>query len=139
MRLRRSSLVAVALGGGIGTWLRYELELRLAPVTPPAFPSVTFAINLVGSFLLGMLITLVAEHWPPTRYVRGFAGIGLLGGFTTFSTMVVEVDRLVGSGSGGLASLYLLLSLVGGIVAVASGAAAANLWPRRFRRGRRHR
>lgn len=134
--IRGRSVVAVAIGGGIGAWCRYELTLRFAPTSPPALPTVTLGINLVGSFLLGFLLTLVLEYWPPTRYVRSFAAIGILGGFTTFSTFVVETDRLFGAGLATRAVLYLAVTLFGGLVAVALGSATATLWPRLFGRRR---
>jgi CrcB protein len=122
----RRSLAAVAMGGGIGATLRYELELHLAHPTPPAFPGVTLAINLAGAFLLGALMTLTLEHWPPTRFVRPFAAVGILGGFTTFATFAVETDRLVGAHLPGVALAYVAISLVGGFTAVGLGALAAD-------------
>jgi CrcB protein len=131
------SLVAVAMGGGIGATLRYELELHLAHPTPPAFPWVTFAINISGAFLLGALMALTLERWPPTRFVRPFAAIGILGGFTTFSTFVVETDRLIGAHLPGTAIAYVASSLIGGFIAVGLGAFAADrLWPVVAARGR---
>ena len=135
--IRGRSVVAVGIGGGIGAWCRYELTLRFAATSPPAFPTITLGINLVGSFLLGFLLTLVLEYWPPTRYVRPFAAIGILGGFTTFSTFVVETDRLFGAGLAARGILYLAVSLFGGLIAVALGSATATLWPRALARRKR--
>ena len=131
------SVAAVAVGGGIGASIRYELSLQLAPATPPAFPAMTCAINISGAFLLGALMMLTLEHWPPTRFVRPFVGIGILGGFTTFSTFVVETDRLLGARLPGVAAVYVGISLVGGFVAVGVGALTADrLWSAgRARRG----
>lgn len=126
---------AVTAGGGLGALVRYELELHVASPTPPAFPTVTLAINLGGAFLLGLLLTLLLERWPPTRYARSFLAIGVLGGFTTFSTVMVESDRLLGAGLKGRALAYLAVSLVGGLVAVAAGAWAARALPRGVRGG----
>ncbi len=138
--MRPRILLAVALGGGLGACARYELELSFAPTTPPAFPWVTLAINLVGSFALGLLLTLVLDVWPPTRYARPFVGIGILGGFTTFSTFVVESARLTGHGQALLALAYVAVSLAGGVVACGLGYALALGWGRtssRRARGRR--
>ncbi len=131
------SAAAVAVGGGIGASIRYELALHLAPLTPPAFPAVTCAINISGAFLLGALMMLILEHWPPTRFVRPFVGIGILGGFTTFSTFVVETDRLLGARLPGVAAAYVGISLVGGFVALGLGGLVADrLWSTgRVRRG----
>ena len=135
--MRITSVAAVAAGGGIGASIRYELALHLSLVTPPAFPAVTCAINISGAFLLGALMMLILEHWPPTRFVRPFVGIGILGGFTTFSTFVVETDRLLGARLSGVAAAYVGISLVGGFVAVGLGGLAADrLWSAgRARRG----
>jgi fluoride exporter len=124
--VRARTLLAVASGGAVGAWLRYEANVAFPALTPPQFPWTTFAVNVLGSFLLGLLMTLVLEHWPPTRYVRPFAAIGILGGFTTFSTFEVEVVRLTGAHQGDLALTYAILSLLAGLVAVAAGAAAAT-------------
>lgn len=118
-------IVAIAVGGSLGTLSRYGLERALAP---PAlgFPWPTLLANTVGSLLLGGLITLVVERWPPTRFVRPFAAIGFCGGFTTFSTMVVEVSQLGRHGRVGLAGLYLGASLGAGILAAALGIEVAR-------------
>lgn len=108
-----------------------------APPTPPSFPSVTLAINLTGAFALGLVLTLIIEYWPPTRYARAFFGIGVLGGFTTFSTMVVEADRLIAADRAAVAFAYVACSLAGGIAACALGSFAARAWPRLVRPRRR--
>ena len=76
---------------------------------------------MVGSFLLGVAVTLVVERWPPTRFVRPFVAIGFCGGFTTFSTMVVEAAQRGQHGRVGLAAVYLAVSLVAGVLAAAVG------------------
>jgi CrcB protein len=126
---KRSATLAVGLGGGIGALARYEIAIHAGIVTPPGVPSVTLWINVSGAFLLGLLVTLVIEHWPPTRYVRPFVGIGILGGFTTFSTFVVETDRLIGAGFPGRAAAYAGVSLLLGLVAMTLGTFAARAWP----------
>jgi CrcB protein len=124
------SLAAVALGGGIGASARFELAEIFAAPTPPAFPTLTLAINVAGAFLLGGLMALIVDLWPPTRYVRPLVGIGILGGFTTFSTFVVEGDRLIEAGQTGLALAYVIVSLLLGLVAVALGTSVAHrVWP----------
>ncbi len=127
---RRRSSIAVAIGGGIGSGIRYEIGLRWGSVDLAVFPWTTLTINLVGAFLLGVLMTLVLEHWPPTRYVRPFVGIGVLGGFTTFSTFALETVRLGRTHHAGAMALYIAASLVGGLSAAILGARLAALWPR---------
>ena len=107
------------------------------PVHPGRFPWATFTINLGGSFALGVLMVFVLEIWPPRRYVRPFAGVGILGGFTTFSTFAVEIRGLAGHGAWALADAYALSSLVGGVAAVACGIALTRTLGIRRRRGRR--
>src|ERR1035437_4152563 len=85
-------MVAIAAGGALGTLARYELSQAVV-VSANGFPWATFAVNVAGSLLLGVIITVVAERWPPTRYALPFAAIGFCGGFTTFSPLMVEAVR----------------------------------------------
>lgn len=129
-------LAVIALGGGLGSVARYLVSLAL-PVRPGRFPWATFLTNLSGCFVLGLLMVFVVEVWPPRRYVRPFFGIGILGGFTTFSTFAVELRGLAAHGVWALADAYALNSLVGGLTAVWCGIALARFIARRpVRRGR---
>jgi CrcB protein len=83
-------------------------------------------VNVTGSFLLGLILTLVVERWPPTRLVRPFAVIGFCGGFTTFSTMAVEIAQRGQHGRVGIAALYLVSSLAAGLAAVVLGMTVAR-------------
>ena len=78
--------------GALGTLARYGVDRALAG---PAlgFPWSTLVVNLAGSFLLGVAVTVMVERWSPTRFARPFVAIGFCGGFTTFSTMVVEAAQ----------------------------------------------
>jgi CrcB protein len=118
-------VAAIATGGALGTLARYGVDRLLA--TPGlGFPWPTLLVNVVGSFLLGLIVTLVTERWSPTRYVRPFAAIGFCGGFTTFSTMVVEIAQRGQHGRAGLAALYLAVTLVAGLGAVVLGMTVAR-------------
>jgi CrcB protein len=86
-------------------------------------------INLSGSFALGLLLTLIVERWPPTRFVRPFAAVGFLGAYTTFSTFGVEADQLISAGRLTVALSYVLGSLVGGLAAVYLGIALGRWSP----------
>jgi fluoride exporter len=125
-------VLAIAVGGSIGTLARYGVGRSVA-VSADRFPWPTFLVNVAGSFLLGAIVVLVVERWPPTRFVRPFAAIGFCGGFTTFSTLAVDVARLGQQGRLVLASGTLALSVVAGIVAAALGmlAARGRLFPPR--------
>jgi CrcB protein len=76
---------------------------------------------VAGSFLLGAVLTLVVERWPSDRFLRPFAAVGFCGGFTTFSTLAVEVDQRVQHGRAGLAAAYVAVSLVLGLGAALAG------------------
>jgi CrcB protein len=122
-------LTMIALGGILGTLCRYWVS-RVVHVAPESFPWATFTVNISGAFVLGLLLTLVIERWPPSRYVRPFFAIGFLGAYTTFSTYMVEIDLLVKDGAGDVAALYLVGSLLAGLVAVYLGIVAGRLAPR---------
>ena len=118
-------LPPIAAGGALGGLARYAVAAAW-PVGPGAFPWSTLTVNITGSFLLGMLMVLVLEVWRPTRYVRLVLGVGLLGAYTTFSTLAVEADLLTGSGHVGTAAGYLLVSAAGGLAALWAGRAAVR-------------
>jgi CrcB protein len=115
-----------------GTPARYAME-RIIHVAPGTFPWSTFAVNVSGCFVLGALLTLIVERWPPSRYVRAFAVIGFLGAYTTFSTYTVEAVTLSKDGYAAVAAAYVAASLVVGLVAVYLGIALARLGPIRGR------
>jgi fluoride exporter len=118
-------LLAIALGGALGTLARYGMDR--AVVGPPfGFPWATFAVNVVGSFLLGVIVTVITGRWPTTRFARPFAAIGFCGGFTTFSTLMVEVAQRGQHGRALLAAGYLVITLVAGFLAVLGGITVAR-------------
>lgn len=117
----RDAVLEVALGGALGTAARYALG-RLAPVAPRTFPTTTFTINVVGAFLLGLLIGYLGRHRPDDVRLRAFVGIGMLGGFTTFSTFSVETVQLLRVHEEGLALAYVVGSVVMGTLAARLGA-----------------
>ncbi len=112
--------VAVAAGGALGTVLRYEMALA-EPTTSGHFPWATFTVNLVGSLLLGVFLTVLVDVWSASRYVRPLLAVGFCGGLTTFSTWMVESVLLVRDGATGVAALYLVVSLLAGLAMVAIG------------------
>ncbi len=118
-------LVAIGLGGALGTLARWGVGRQVVD-SALGFPWATFVVNMAGSFLLGVIVTLVVERFPPTRYVRPFAAIGFCGGFTTFSALAVDAVQRAQHGRVGIAALYLVSSLVGGIVAAGLGIAVSR-------------
>ena len=121
-------LLAVGAGGAAGSLARHELALAW-PVRSGGFPWTTFAVNVSGSLVLGALLALVAERWPPTRYVRPLVGTGACGGYTTWSTFMAETALLVRAGRAGTAAAYMAASVVGGIAACFAGMSLGRRWP----------
>jgi len=110
-------VLAIAAGGALGGAARHGLN-TLIVVEGGSFPWSTLVENVVGSFLLGMLMVFLLEVWPPNRYLRPFLGVGLLGGFTTFSAYTSETRGLLQDGEGVLALTYLFGSVALGLLAV---------------------
>jgi fluoride exporter len=120
--LRRGlSVVAViAAGGALGASARYGVASAL-PHGPSGWPWSTLLINLTGCLLIGVLMVLILEVWMAHRLVRPFIGVGVLGGYTTFSTYAVEAQQLIGAGRAGLALSYLVATAIAALVAVQLG------------------
>ena len=118
-------VVAVALGGALGTIGRYELALA-EPVTSGHFPWATFTANMIGSLLLGVVVVVFADTSVRAHVPREFLAVGFCGGLTTFSTWMVESVLLTRDGDAGTAALYLVVSLVLGLVAVVLGVGATR-------------
>ena len=113
----RQELAAIFLGGFIGTVARGALAHSVVEQADH-WPWATFAVNMLGAALLGYLITRLQERLPPTLYRRALLGTGLCGGLTTFSTMMLELARMIEAGRPGLAAAYALASLAGGLALV---------------------
>ena len=131
-RLRPAVILAIAAGGALGGVARYEIDLA-HPTPPGTFPSGIWAINVSGSFLLAVVVTLVVERWPPGRYVRPFVGVGFCGGYTTWSTVMADTVLLVRDHHAPTAVAYLAASLAAGLAATVGGIWLARLRPRRAR------
>lgn len=110
-------LLVIGAGGAVGASARWGVS-RLAPTVPGHVPWGTLVVNVSGCLALGVLMVFVVDVWTPRRYVRPFLGVGVLGGYTTFSTYVLEVRSLLVRGDDGTAALYLGGSLVAGLLAV---------------------
>ena len=118
-------LGAISVGGAVGTLARYGLGVAF-PASPSGFPWTTFVINCVGSLLIGVLMVLVTEVFDTHPLVRPFVGVGILGGFTTFSTYAVDIQRLVDNRAAGTALVYLAVTLLAAIAAAWIGLAATR-------------
>jgi CrcB protein len=113
-------LGAIALGGVLGAEARYGIGLAL-PHHGAAWPWSTLAINLTGSLLLGVLMGLLGRRPRPHPLIRPFAGVGILGGYTTFSTYALDADQLLRADRVAIALLYVFVTLIGAIACVATG------------------
>jgi CrcB protein len=120
---RLLSLV-VAVGGALGSLARWGVAEALDDGgSTPGFPWATFLVNVTGAFALGVLMVLVTERRPDSRYLRPFLGGGVLGGYTTFSTAMADTHGLAMDDQGLLLGAYLGATLVVGLLAVWAGLA----------------
>ena len=113
-------VILLSVGGALGVNARYWLAQAIDRRTDPQFPWATFAINVTGSFAIGLLSALLAR-WLPHPHARLFLVVGFLGGYTTFSSYTLEAFTLLERGALGRALLYLAGSVAVGIVAVSLG------------------
>ncbi len=126
------TLAVIAAGGILGSLARYGLALAL-PAPSGAFPWATFLANVSGSLLLGALLVIVAEVLAPSRYLRPFLGVGVLGGYTTFSTYTSDARSLLAAGHGPLALAYVFGTLAACLLATLVGVRLGRLVERRAR------
>jgi fluoride exporter len=119
-----TAYLLAALGGALGALARWLFAEALP--SPGGWPWATLVVNLTGCFLLGALVAVLAARSPEPSWARTFLGVGVLGGYTTYSTFAVEVVDLVDAGALPLAVGYVVLSVVGGVAAVALGAVAVR-------------
>jgi fluoride exporter len=117
--------LVIAAGGAIGGAARYALNLAI-PGSDDGFPWHTFLENALGCLLMGVLMVLLLDVWPPNRYLRPFLGVGVLGGFTTFSTYTSEARALLQTGHGFLALQYVTASILAGLAGVWAGIVATR-------------
>jgi CrcB protein len=118
-------LAAVSAGGVVGALARHGLQQAL-PHRPGGFGWVTFGINVSGCLLMGVLMVLITEVWTGNPLLRPFLGVGVLGGFTTFSTYVLEVQQAIGAGAWHTGLLYATGTPAGALAAVWLGVRVAR-------------
>ncbi|WP_313614460.1 fluoride efflux transporter CrcB [Rhizobium sp.] len=117
------NIVLVAAGGAIGSVFRYLVGVWSVRLAGPSFPWGTLAVNVAGSFLIGLLVELVARRLNASMEMRLFLVTGVLGGFTTFSSFSLDAVALFERGALGLSAVYVITSLVVSIAAVFAGLA----------------
>jgi CrcB protein len=118
-------VVSVSAGGVLGALARYGIG-HAWPTATGGFPWATFVINVTGCLLIGALMVVVTDLLPKWRLLRPFLGVGVLGGYTTFSTYTVEIRNLIVAGAPGTAALYLLATLAAALLAVFAGMTVAR-------------
>ena len=125
LRGQGAAVVAVAVGGALGALARWGIGLAW-PAPHGGFPASTLLINVVGCLLMGVLVVHVVEIRQAHPLVRPFLGVGVLGGFTTFSTFAVDTQQLLVGGHLGVAVGYLAATVLGSVGAAALGLALAR-------------
>lgn len=129
-----STLAAVSAGGVAGALARYAITAAFAP---GVFAWPTLLVNVLGCLLIGMLMVAITEVWRVHRLVRPFLGVGVLGGFTTFSTYIVDVQHAVQAGAARTGLIYLAATPVGALTAVLAGMRLMRLLGRALTRRRK--
>lgn len=121
-----NSLFAVALGGAVGASGRYLFNLQMMRLMGPNFPWGTFGVNIIGSFIMGVIAESLALRFNVSSEVRSFLMTGVLGGFTTFSAFSLDAGNMIERNDWTLAGLYVSGSVVGSIAALFFGLYAAR-------------
>lgn len=116
----------IASGGAIGAVLRHFLNIGIPRFAGSDFPWHTMLINISGSFVMGLLISLMALRWNISSELRAFLTTGILGGYTTFSAFSLDFALLVERKAYALAGAYALGSVVLSLVAIFVGMALAR-------------
>jgi CrcB protein len=116
--LNLTNVLAVALGGSLGSAARYLVGVGVGRLFASSFPWGTLIINLVGSFMLGALIEAFALRWSASEAMRAFLTIGFCGGFTTFSTFSMDTVFLMQKGGVFLPLVYVVTSVVLSVTAL---------------------
>lgn len=117
--------LSVAAGGAAGAWARYSVGVAIGRMAGPAaqFPWATLAVNVVGSLLMGLLAGWLARNGSGGETWRLLLGVGLLGGFTTFSAFSLELALMIERGTLGAGALYAGISVLAGVAALFAGLA----------------
>ena len=120
-----SPLLYVMVGGAVGSGARYLTGRAMTGLLGAGYPFGTLAVNLVGGLLMGVLVGVFARNAAPEGW-RLLIGVGVLGGFTTFSSFSLDVVTMAERGAPGLALGYVLVSVIGSIAALFAGLSAVR-------------
>ncbi|HEY2213848.1 MAG TPA: CrcB family protein [Acidimicrobiales bacterium] len=125
LRLSPATLLAIFVGGALGTVSRFLLDTA-HPTPSGQFPLTTLLINLTGSLAIGLLMPPLQRVAPRFPLLRPFLVVGILGGWTTYSTLAVDTDLLFKGAHAGLALGYMAVTIVGGLALVLIGEAVSR-------------
>ena len=121
-------IILVMSGGAIGAALRYGLS-RALPISAAGWPWPTFAANVAGGLCMGVLAMWVMRGDNSAEPLRLFLGVGVLGGFTTFSAFSLEMAQMVQRGQMGMAAIYAIMSVILALGAIFAGMAITKaIW-----------
>jgi CrcB protein len=123
-------LLFVMIGGALGSGLRYQVGRLALGLIGPGFPWGTWFVNLSGGLLMGLLVGVLARAAAPSgESWRLLVGVGVLGGYTTFSTFSLEAANMIQRGDWSAAALYVASSAVGAILMLFAGLGLARIMP----------
>lgn len=120
------NIVLVAVGGAFGSVCRYLTGILMTRLMGPAFPWGTITVNIVGSFAIGLLTELVARRFDASLEMRLLLVVGILGGFTTFSSFSLDTVALIEKGAVSSAVIYVFASVVVSLMATFAGFAVGR-------------
>ncbi len=115
------TVISIAAGGALGALSRHWVNVGAARILGADFPWGTLTVNIAGSFLMGMLISLFAHFWQPPQEIKLLLVTGFLGAFTTFSTFSLDVSSLSEGGRMMEALAYISASVIGSIASLMAG------------------
>lgn len=114
-------LLLVAIGGAVGACLRYLVGQWTLSNLGPGLPFGTWSVNIIGSLAMGLLAGWLAQRSDGGQELRLLLGVGVLGGFTTFSAFSLDVFTMINRGEIGLAGAYAVSSVAGSVLALMTG------------------
>jgi len=114
-------LLLVMIGGAVGAGARHLTGRTTLALFGPGYPFGTLAVNLIGGFAMGLLVGALARMSVPGENWRLLLGVGVLGGYTTFSSFSLDVVNMIQRGDLAIAALYITISVVGSIAALFAG------------------
>lgn len=119
-------IAAVAVGGAAGSVARYLTMGAIGHWLGTSFPFGTLAVNVLGSLIMGVLVEASALAWSPSPELRALLTVGVLGGFTTFSTFSLDAAVLIERQQQGLAAVYAVVSVAASVAALFAGMAVVR-------------